>query len=220
MMIPSSFFFYPSFPINKTTCSLKHFLSQVPLILKTFLLFPWSPFLGSPETFRAYFGWHNSLCIFTTKASRGTKLCKVFLNFYSLYNMWTDQLYRVSRSEFHEWLFGPEKFSGFSRNGPHPQKYLSLFPIFLSLGYLLFLVAESIIQSRLVFHCFQQSPQEFPCSLKINASVPVFPKTPGRGSLLQSLQSYVTIIRYNRYNRYNTIPLDYWLRIQTSTSCQ
>ena len=81
MMIPSSFFFYPSFPINKTTCSLKHFLSQVPLILKTFLLFPWGPFLGSSETFRAYFGWHNSLCIFTTKASRGTRLCKVFLIF-------------------------------------------------------------------------------------------------------------------------------------------
>ena len=29
-----------------------------------------------------------------------------------------DQLYRISRSEFYEWLFGPEKFSGLSRNGP------------------------------------------------------------------------------------------------------
>ena len=50
-----------------------------------------------------------------------------FLNFYSLYNMWTDQLYRVSRSEFHEWLFGPEKFSGFLRKGPKAfhRRYLS-----------------------------------------------------------------------------------------------
>ena len=33
------------------------------LIIKT-----WSPFLKSPETFRAHFGWRNSLCIFKTKA--------------------------------------------------------------------------------------------------------------------------------------------------------
>ena len=74
-------------------------------------------FLESPETFRAHFGWHNSLCIFKTKASRGTKLCS-YCYFYSLYNIWKDQLYRISRSEFYEWLFGPEKFSGLSRNGP------------------------------------------------------------------------------------------------------
>ena len=29
-----------------------------------------------------------------------------------------DQLYTISRSEFYEWLFGPEKFSGLSRNRP------------------------------------------------------------------------------------------------------
>ena len=28
------------------------------------------------------------------------------------------QLYRISGSEFYEWLFGPEKFAGLSRNGP------------------------------------------------------------------------------------------------------
>ena len=39
----------------------------------------WGLFLESPETFRAYFGWHNSLCIFKTKASRGTKLCSLSL---------------------------------------------------------------------------------------------------------------------------------------------
>jgi len=38
----------------------------------------WGPFLESPETFRANFGWHNSLCIFKTKASRSTKLCSYF----------------------------------------------------------------------------------------------------------------------------------------------
>ena len=64
------------------------------------------PFLESPKTFRAHFGWHNSICIFKTKASRGTKLCSHF-NFYSLYNIFKDQLYRMSGSEFYVWLFGP-----------------------------------------------------------------------------------------------------------------
>ena len=33
------------------------------------------------------FGWHTSLYILKTKASRSTKLCTYF-NFYSLYNIW------------------------------------------------------------------------------------------------------------------------------------
>ena len=57
----------------------------------------WGLFLESSETFRAHFGWHNSLCIFKTKASRGTKLCSYFY-FYSLSKVWKDQLYRISRS--------------------------------------------------------------------------------------------------------------------------
>ena len=77
----------------------------------------WGLFHESPETFRAHFGWHNSLCIFKTKASRGTRLCSYYY-FYSLYNIWKDQLYRISLSEFYEWLFWPENFSGLSRNGP------------------------------------------------------------------------------------------------------
>ena len=36
------------------------------------------PFLESPETFQAHFGWHNSLCIFIAKASRGTKTLHLF----------------------------------------------------------------------------------------------------------------------------------------------
>ena len=75
----------------------------------------WGLFRESPETFRAYFGRHNSLCIFKTKASRGTKPCSYFY-FYSLYNIWKDQLYTISRSQFYKWLFGPEKSSGLSRN--------------------------------------------------------------------------------------------------------
>ena len=82
---------------------------------------PRSPFLESPETFRELFEWRTSLCIFKTKASRGTKLCSC-LNFYSLYNIWKDQLHRVSESEFYGWLFGPEKPSGLSRNGPQDSK--------------------------------------------------------------------------------------------------
>ena len=82
-----------------------------------FLFDVWGPFLESPETFRAHFGWHNALCIFKMKGSQGTKLCS-YLNFYSLYNIRKDQLYRISESEFYEWLFGPEKLSGLSRSGP------------------------------------------------------------------------------------------------------
>ena len=77
----------------------------------------WRPFLESPETFRVHFGWHNSPCIFKTKASRDTNLGS-YLNFYSLNKIGKEQLYRISGSGFYEWLFGPKKFSGLSRNGP------------------------------------------------------------------------------------------------------
>ena len=33
-----------------------------------------------------------------------------------------DPLYRISGSEFYEWLFGAEKFSGLSRNRPHERE--------------------------------------------------------------------------------------------------
>ena len=77
----------------------------------------WGPFLESPETFWAHFGWNNSLCMFKTKASPGTKLWSCF-NFYSQYKIWKDQLYTMSGLEFYEWLFGFEKISGLSRKGP------------------------------------------------------------------------------------------------------
>ena len=62
-----------------------------------------------------FFGWHNSLCIFKTKVFRVTKL-RSYFNFYSLYNIWKDHLYKVSGSECYEWLFGPVKFSGLLGN--------------------------------------------------------------------------------------------------------
>ena len=34
--------------------------------------------------------------------------------------------FRISGSEFYEWLFGPEKFSGLSRNGPEAKLTLLL----------------------------------------------------------------------------------------------
>ena len=76
----------------------------------------WGLFLESPETFRADFGRSNFLCIFKTKASRGTKLHSYYY-FYSLYKIWKDQRYRINRSELCDWLLAPEKFSGLSRNG-------------------------------------------------------------------------------------------------------
>ena len=69
------------------------------------------------RNFSGAFRWHNSLCIFKTKAYWGTKLCSYFY-FYSFYDIWKDQLYRINRPEFYEWLFGPEKLSGLSRHGP------------------------------------------------------------------------------------------------------
>ena len=66
---------------------------------------------------------HNCLCIFKAKAFRGTELCS-YLNFYSLYNLWKEQLYRISGSELCEWLFGLQKSSRLSRNGPHDHELL------------------------------------------------------------------------------------------------
>ena len=69
----------------------------------------WGPFFESPETYRAHFGWHHSLCIFKTKASRGTKLCRYY-NIYSLYNIWKDKLWPVGQNF-------TNGFSGLPRNG-------------------------------------------------------------------------------------------------------
>ena len=86
----------------------------------------WELFLKSPETFRAYFGYHNSLYILATPSIvRGStnsaprfyaiKL-RNHLGFSYIKNMLKDQLFKPSELQFDNWLFGPEKFSGLSRN--------------------------------------------------------------------------------------------------------
>jgi len=80
-------------------------------------------FLESPETFRAHFGWHNSLCVFKTKASWGTKLCSYF-NFYSLYKYYE----KVSFTEwagrsFTNGFSGPKSLQDFREMGPYSQTH-------------------------------------------------------------------------------------------------
>jgi len=60
------------------------------------------------------------------KASSATKPCS-YLNFYSLYNILKDQLYRIRGSEFYKWRFRSEKFTGLSTKGsqiPKPKGYI------------------------------------------------------------------------------------------------
>ena len=73
-------------------------------------------FLKSPETLRAIFGCHNSLCISRTERISVIKLHSHF-SFCHLENMLKDRLSKTSGWHFYKWLFGPEKFSGLSRNG-------------------------------------------------------------------------------------------------------
>ena len=62
------------------------------------LCLTWSSFLKRPETFRAHFG---DIIFFVSSKRR----CSYFY-FYSLYNKSINQLYRISKSEFYELLFG------------------------------------------------------------------------------------------------------------------
>ena len=60
---------------------------------------------------------NNSLCIFKTKASRGTKLNSSTVLLISI-PFTRCQKSRINRSEFYEWLFGPENFHNFRETGP------------------------------------------------------------------------------------------------------
>ena len=111
---PKSQFFFRSIVAGDST---GHLVTSTTIQPASNHLQSWGPFLESPETFRAHFGWHNSLCIFKTIASRGMKLGSYF-NFYSLYNISKDQPNTISVSRCYEWFFGSDKFSGLSRNGP------------------------------------------------------------------------------------------------------
>ena len=108
---------FPCIAIHWISTTKTSWVIQRIVLSKLWTTGAWGPFLESPETFRAHFRCPNSLCIFKTKAARGMKLCSYF-NFYSLHNIRKDQLYRISKSEFYEWLFAPKRFSGLSRNGP------------------------------------------------------------------------------------------------------
>ena len=82
-------------------------------------------FLKSPESFRAYFGCHDSLYIFATPRLQANKLRNP-ISFYYIKNVLKDQLFKISRLQFDDWLFGPEKFSGLSRNRPQVRKFYEL----------------------------------------------------------------------------------------------
>ena len=79
------------------------------------------PFLESPETFRAHFGLHNSLCIFRAKVSRDTKLC-IYFNFYSLYNTIYEKTSfpELAGRSFRNGFSGPKSFPDFREMGPRP----------------------------------------------------------------------------------------------------
>jgi len=70
-------------------------------------------FSKAPKLFGRNSG-DNSLSIFKAKVSRGTKLCSHFI--FIPFTIWKEKLYRLSGSQFHEWLFGLDIFSGLSRN--------------------------------------------------------------------------------------------------------
>ena len=75
------------------------------------------PFLESPETVRAIFRGHNSLFISRTEGISVVKLHSQFAFCY-LENMLKDQPSKKRSWQFLKWLFGPEKFSGLSKDGP------------------------------------------------------------------------------------------------------
>ena len=112
----------------------KTLLQPNPLQLITWIPLARGLFLKSPETLRAYFGCHNSFYIFATprfKAIRPRNL----LSFSYVKNMLKDHLFKTSGFQFNNWLFGPEKFSGLSRNRPQ---------------------ASIIIKPRIEHQCFEE----------------------------------------------------------------
>jgi len=80
---------------------------------------PQGPFLKSPETFRTFFGCHNSpLYLRNAKVlSHQTSQYSLFFLFF-IENMLKDQLFKSSGLQFDNWLYGPEKLSGLSINRP------------------------------------------------------------------------------------------------------
>ena len=87
--------------------------------------------LQTPETFQgpfqAYFGCHNFLRVPKRKTFPGMKLGNKFALSY-LENIVKGQLFRISGSQILRWFFGPEMFTGLSRNGAHESSVLDIWP--------------------------------------------------------------------------------------------
>ena len=116
----------------KALSNRKKFLAMVVLLIeKSFFAVLWyrrptvskSPgarFSKSPETFRA----HNSLCIFKTKVSRGTKRCSYF-------DFSQFPLQHVKRPGLHNkrvGVSGPKSFRDFGENGPLDKRHFFSLP--------------------------------------------------------------------------------------------
>ena len=71
---------WTDYPSSSTTAHVI-LISIERQIRNTMSLLTLDPFLESPETLKAYFRWHNSLCISKTKASWGTKLYRYLQSF-------------------------------------------------------------------------------------------------------------------------------------------
>ena len=109
-MLPSSLF------LCNTSNNLRHdFFANFPF----YSCIPWpgARFSKLAKPFRASIGCYNFLRISKTKTFPGIKLCNKFALSY-LEIIVKSQLFRISGSQFLKWLFGPEKFTGLSRNGP------------------------------------------------------------------------------------------------------
>ena len=79
-------------------------------------------FLKSPETFREYFGCHNSFYIFATPRFQAIKL-RNLLSFSYVQNMLKDHLFKTSGLQFDNWLFGPKSSQEFRETGPGLSQY-------------------------------------------------------------------------------------------------
>ena len=92
------------------------------------------PFLESPGTFRAGFGWHKMPCILKMETFQVTKLCDSLV-FSDKENMLTDQLFRINGLQFFKLLYGPKSLRDFRETGPwlsiNALEYWGKFGIFL-----------------------------------------------------------------------------------------
>ena len=84
----------------------------------TSLLGSSGPFLESSETFRTYFGLHNSLCIFKMKASRARNFAFILI-FIPFTTYEKTSFTKLAGRSFTNGFSGPESFRDFRlRNGP------------------------------------------------------------------------------------------------------